>query len=209
MKTLLPGVAAMAVIVVTSNILVQFLLFGGILTWGAFTYPFAFVVTDIMNRVYGAKAARRVVYAGTLTGIVCSLIGTQVMLAFGPAVVLRVAMGSATAFLVAQLMDVAVFNRLRAGSWWRAPLVSTLISSTLDTVTFFSIAFSATFNIFGAQADGAVAWAQAPAPFMTVGSDAPLWLSLALADFSVKLAIAIFALVPFRIIVGRLLQRPA
>jgi len=209
MKHLLPGVAAMAVIVVTSNILVQFLLFGGILTWGAFTYPFAFLVTDIMNRVYGAKSARRVVYAGTVVGIICSLIGTQVQLEYGPAVVLRVAIGSASAFFVAQLMDVTVFNRLRAGSWWRAPLVSTLVSSTLDTITFFSIAFSGLFNIFGPTADGAVAWAQGPAPFMTVGPDAPLWTSLAVADYSVKLTIAMFALVPFRIIVGRMLQRPA
>ncbi len=209
MTRILPGVIAMAIIVVASNILVQFLLVGGLLTWGAFTYPFAFLVTDIMNRVYGAAAARRVVVAGFVVGIICSLIGTQVMLEFGPAVVLRVAVGSATAFLVAQLMDVAVFNRLRAGSWWRAPLVSTLVSSTLDTVIFFSIAFSSVFNVFGANADGAVGWAQEAVPFLTLGPVVPLWVSLAVADFSVKLAIAICALIPFRIIVGRMLQRPA
>jgi uncharacterized integral membrane protein (TIGR00697 family) len=203
---LLPGILAMAIIVVASNILVQFLLFDGFLTWGAFSYPLAFLVTDIMNRVYGAAAARRVVYAGLVTGIACSLIGTQVMLEFGPAVAIRVAIGSASAFLVAQLLDVAVFNRLRAGSWWRAPLISTLVSSTIDTVIFFSLAFSSLFNVFGPIADAQVGWAQDAVPFLGHGPEAPFWVSLAVADWSVKLAIALVALVPFRIIVGRMLR---
>ena len=97
MTRILPGVIAMAAIVVASNILVQFLILDGLLTWGAFTYPLAFLVTDIMNRVYGAQAARKVVFAGLVVGIVCSLIGSQIMLQGDgyefPAVALRVAIG--------------------------------------------------------------------------------------------------------------------
>ena len=145
----LPGILAMATVVVASNILVQFLL-GDWLTWGAFTYPIAFLITDVMNRVYGVAAARRVVFAGFVVGILCSLIGTQIMMQGDgytfPAVTLRVAIGSGTAFLVAQLLDVQIFDRMRNGAWWRAPLASTLIGSALDTFLFFSIAFSAMFN---------------------------------------------------------------
>lgn len=206
---ILPGVIAMATIVVASNILVQFLILDGLLTWGAFTYPLAFLVTDIMNRVYGAKSARTVVLSGLVVGIICSLIGSQIMLEFGPAVPIRVAIGSATAFLVAQLLDIAVFNRLREGSWWRAPLGSTLVSSTVDTAIFFSIAFAAFFNGFSAFAADQVIWAQDAAPFLTTGPMAPLWVTLAVADWGVKLAVALVALVPFRIIVGRLLPRTA
>jgi uncharacterized integral membrane protein (TIGR00697 family) len=122
-RGILIGVIAMATVVVASNILVQFL-FGNWLTWGAFTYPFAFLVTDLMNRLYGPSQARKVIFAGFVVGVIASLIGTQVMLEFGPAVTLRIALGSGTAFLVAQLTDVLVFDRLRKGSWWRAPLVS-------------------------------------------------------------------------------------
>lgn len=114
-RTFLPGILAMAAIVVASNILVQFL-FGQWLTWGAFTYPLAFLVTDIMNRVYGASAARRVVMVGFVVGLVCSLIGTQIMGEFGPLVTLRIAAGSGVAFLVAQLIDVSVFAALRGGN---------------------------------------------------------------------------------------------
>jgi queuosine precursor transporter len=206
---LLPGIIAMATIVVISNILVQFLILDGLLTWGAFTYPFAFMVTDIINRVYGTTAARQVVFVGFMTGIGCSLIGTQVMLDYGPAVTLRVAVGSGCAFLGAQLLDIAVFNRLRAGTWWKAPLVSTLVSSTVDTIIFFSLAFSATFAVFGADANAAVIWAQEAVPFLNSGPIAPLWVSLAVADWSVKLLIALFALVPFRLIVGQMLRRTA
>lgn len=206
---LLPGIFAMAAIVVVSNILVQFLIFDGLLTWGAFTYPFAFLVTDITNRVYGSRSARQVVFVGFMTGVLCSLIGTQIVLESGPAVTLRVAVGSGCAFLAAQLLDVAVFNRLRAGSWWKAPLIAPLISSTVDTIIFFSLAFSATFAVFGADANAAVTWAQGAVPFLNIGPEAPLWVSLAVADWSVKLAIAIFALVPFRLIIGQMLRRPA
>lgn len=201
---LLPGILAMATIVVASNILVQFLIIEGLLTWGAFTYPLAFLVTDIMNRVYGPAAARRVVLAGFVAGIICSLIGTRVMLEFGPAVALRVAVASALAFLVAQLLDVAVFARLMRGLWWKAPLVSTLISSTVDTAIFFTLAFSAAITFFPAGADAAVSWASEPAPFLLFGPMLPFWVSLAVADWAVKLAIALIALLPFRLIVGHL-----
>ena len=117
-RTYLPGILAMAAIVVASNILVQFFV-GDWLTWGAFTYPIAFLVTDVMNRVYGAGPARRVVLVGFVVGIICSLIGSQIMLQGDgfeyPAVALRIAIGSATAFLIAQLLDIAVFQRLIAG----------------------------------------------------------------------------------------------
>ncbi len=208
MKRILPGVFAMAAIVVASNILVQFLILDGLLTWGAFTYPLAFLITDVMNRVYGAPAARRVVLAGFLVGVACSLIGSQIVLQGDgytyAAVPLRIAVGSGIAFLSAQLLDIAVFNRLREGQWWRAPLASTLVGSAVDTALFFSIAFSATFTVFGADADGAINWAWGAAPFLTFGPEWPLWVSLACADWLVKLTLAIIALVPFRAIVTRI-----
>jgi len=206
---LLPGILAMAAIVVASNILVQFLIFGGLLTWGAFSYPFAALVTDLTNRLQGPAAARRVVFAGFVVGIVCSLIGSRIMLEFGPAVALRVAVGSAVAFLAGQLLDVAVFNRLRARVWWQAPLVSTVISSVVDTSLFFTLAFAAFVTVFGAAADAQISWAWQAVPLLNLGPPAPLWVSLALADLGVKLAIALLALVPFRLIVGRLLQPQA
>ncbi|MEM6306535.1 MAG: queuosine precursor transporter [Pseudomonadota bacterium] len=198
----LPGIIAMAAIVVASNILVQFLL-GDWLTWGAFTYPLAFLVTDIMNRVYGVAAARKVVFAGFITGVICSLIGTQVMLEFGPAVTLRIALGSGTAFLVAQLLDVAIFNRLRSGTWWQAPLASTFIGSTVDTAIFFTIAFSAGLN--GLEPANMPTWAQDAIAMFGTGPMAPLWVSLAVADWGVKLSLALIALVPFRAITQHLL----
>jgi len=211
MTRILPGVLAMAIIVVASNILVQFLLLDGLLTWGAFTYPLAFLVTDVMNRVYGPSAARKVVFSGLIVGIICSLIGSQIMLQGDgfeyPAVALRIAIGSATAFLIAQLLDIVVFNRLRDGSWWKAPLGSTLVGSTVDTAIFFSIAFASVFNGFSASAAEEVMWAQDAAPFLLTGPDAPLWVTLAVADWGVKLSIALIALVPFRIIVGRIRAR--
>ncbi|WP_341223398.1 queuosine precursor transporter [Loktanella salsilacus] len=203
---ILPGVLAMAAIVVASNILVQFLILDGLLTWGAFTYPLAFLVTDLMNRIYGVSAARRVVLVGLVAGIVCSLIGSQIQLEFGPAVPVRVAIASATAFGVAQLLDIAVFNRLRMGVWWLAPLGSTLVSSVVDTVIFFSIAFAATFNSFSAGAADQVIWAQDAVPFLNAGPLVPLWVSLAVADWSVKILVALIALLPFRLIVGRVTQ---
>lgn len=208
-----PGVIAMAAVVVASNILVQFLILDGLLTWGAFTYPLAFLVTDIMNRVYGATAARNVVFVGFVVGVLCSLIGSQIMLEGDgftyPAVAFRIAIASGTAFLIAQLLDVAVFNRLREGNWWKAPLGSTLVSSTVDTILFFSIAFSASIPFFTEAANSEVSWAWELVPFLTSGPDAPLWVTLAVADWGVKLSIALIALVPFRVIVGRMLQPSA
>ena len=199
MKRLLPGILAMAATVVASNILVQFLILDGLLTWGAFTYPIAFLVTDVMNRIYGASAARRVVFAGFAVGVVCSLIGSRIMLEFGPAVPLRIAVASGTGFLVAQLVDVSIFSRLRGGVWWRAPIVSSIVGSTVDTVIFFTIAFAG-FLSFGAVADANIAWAQDSAPLLLTGPDMPLWVTLGLADWGVKLAVALVALVPFRAI---------
>lgn len=202
---LLPGILAMTLIVVASNVLVQFLLLDGLLTWGAFTLPFAFLVTEIMNRVYGTQAARRVVLAGFITGIICSLIGTQIILEFGPAVTLRVACASAAGFLAAQMTDIAVFNRLRAQSWWKAPLVASLVGSVVDTVIFFALAFSGFLApLFPADAVAATAWAQDPAPLLTFGALMPLWVSLAVADMGIKLVIALIALLPFRLIIARI-----
>ncbi|MBQ4823992.1 queuosine precursor transporter [Leisingera sp. HS039] len=201
----IPGIAAMAAVVVASNILVQFL-FGQWLTWGAFTYPIAFLVTDVMNRVYGTAAARKVVLAGFLAGVICSLIGTQIMLQGDgftyPAVTLRIALGSGLAFLTAQLLDVAVFSALRTGKWWRAPLASTLAGSSVDTAIFFTIAFSGA--LVWLEPGNDVAWAAEVLPLLGSGPMAPLWVSLAAADWLVKLSLALAALVPFRIIVRKL-----
>ncbi|MEM6636905.1 MAG: queuosine precursor transporter [Pseudomonadota bacterium] len=200
MTRILPGILAMAAIVVASNILVQFL-FGQWLTWGAFTYPLAFLVTDVVNRVYGASTARRVVFAGFLTGVACSLIGTQIMGEFGPLVTWRIAIGSGIAFLTAQLLDVAIFDRLRAGTWWRAPLASTIVGSTVDTALFFTIAFSASLTFLEPAND--VSWAGEMLPLLGDGPVVPLWVSLAVADWAVKLTLALIALLPFRVIVNR------
>lgn len=208
MTRILPGVLAMATIVVASNILVQFL-FGNWLTWGAFTYPLAFLVTDIMNRVYGVAAARRVVFIGFIVGILCSLIGSQIIGEFGPLVALRIAIGSAIAFLTAQLLDISIFNRLREGKWWKAPLASTLVGSIVDTTLFFTIAFSASITVFGTNADAAISWAWESVPFLGFGANVPLWVSLAFADWCVKLALALIALIPFRVIVTKLHQNVA
>ncbi|MGO4914479.1 queuosine precursor transporter [Pseudogemmobacter sp. W21_MBD1_M6] len=202
----LPGILAMAAIVVASNILVQYL-FGQWLTWGAFTYPFAFLVTDVMNRVYGVQAARRVVLVGFVVGLVCSLIGTQIIGEFGPLVTWRIALGSGLAFLTAQMLDVTIFDRLRGGTWWRAPLASTLVGSSIDTILFFTIAFSASLAFIEPAND--VSWANYALPLLGYGPVAPLWVSLAIADWSVKLSLAIVALVPFRIIVRKLVAEIA
>jgi len=203
-RSLIPGVIAMAAIVLASNILVQFL-FGQWLTWGAFTYPLAFLVTDLMNRVYGPAAARRVVFAGFVTGVICSMIGTQIIGEYGPLVTWRIALGSGLAFLTAQLLDVAIFDRLRAGKWWRAPLVSTLVGSSVDTAIFFTLAFSAALVWIEPSND--VSWANEILPLLGVGPAVPLWMSLALADWGVKLGLALLALVPFRLIIQRMTPR--
>ena len=202
-RTHLPGILAMAAIVVASNILVQFRL-GDWLTWGALTYPLAFLVTDVMARVYGAAAARRVVWAGFATGVACSLVGTQILGEFGPLVTLRIALGSGLAFLTAQMLDVALFDRLRDRTWWQAPLASTLLGSSVDTALFFGIAFSAA--LVWLEPGNDVAWAAEVLPVLGLGPAAPLWVSLALADWGVKLALALLALAPFRAITRKLAQ---
>ena len=205
-RNLIPGILAMAAIMVASNILVQFL-YGQWLTWGAFTYPFAFLVTDLTNRLYGAAAARRVVLVGFVVGAICSLIGTQIVGSFGPLVSLRVAIGSGAAFLAAQMLDITVFNQMRTAAWWRAPLISTLIGSTLDTAIFFTTAFSATLIFLEPGND--VSWAGEVLPLLGFGPGVPLWVSLAVADWGVKLGLAVVALVPFRLIIAKLITRVA
>lgn len=194
------GIAAMAVVVVTSNILVQYLA-GNWLTWGAFTYPFAFLITDLVNRLCGTAAARRVVLVGFAVGVACSLVGSQIEGAYGPLVSFRVAVGSGLAFLVAQLVDVAIFAGLRDGRWWRAPLVSSVVGGALDTALFFTIAFSASLSAINPTED--VSWAGEVLPILGLGPAAPLWVSLAVADYGVKLSIALLALIPFRMLVAR------
>ena len=201
------GVIAMAIVVVASNILVQHPI-GQWLTWGAFTYPLSFLVSDIVNRLAGAKAARQVVYVGFVVGLVCSWIGTQIMGEFGPLVTLRVAIGSGTAFLIGQLLDIGVFNRLRQSvAWWKAPFVSTLFGSTIDTVIFFSIAFSAA--LVWIEPGNDVSWAAEQIPLLGFGPLVPLWVSLACADWLVKVAVDVVALLPFRLAVYRFAARVA
>ena len=198
MRSLLPAILAMAATVLASNILVQFRL-GDWLTWGALTYPIAFLVTDVTNRIHGAAAARRVVVVGFVIGIGCSLIAAGL-----DRTTLRIAIGSGVAFLAAQLLDVALFDRLRHhADWWRAPFLSSLAGSILDTTLFFSIAFSAQL-----PHDVNTGWSGEAVPVLGYGPPAPLWMSLGLADWMVKLALVTLALVPFRMIVRKILSRP-
>ncbi len=203
-RNLIPGILAMATIVVASNILVQFL-YGQWLTFGAFTYPFSFLVTDLTNRLQGAKAARTVVIAGFVVGVLCSLIGSQIAGQFGPLVTLRVAMGSGLAFLAAQLVDIHVFNRFRTQGWWRAPFISTLAGASLDTVIFFTIAFAGFLTFL--EPSNNVGWAGEVLPLLGSGPDVPLWVSLGTADWLVKLSLAVVALIPFRVIVSKLTEK--
>lgn len=137
MKSTFPwwAVVAMAVIVGASNYLVQIPI-NDWLTWGALTYPLAFLVNDLVNRFHGAGTARKVVYVGFATGVVLSLSVESIDT--------RIAIASGTAFLVAQLLDVSIFDRLRKASWWIAPSASSAISTIVDTVLFFGIAFAGT-----------------------------------------------------------------
>jgi len=202
----LPGILAMAAIVVASNILVQFR-FGPWLTWGAFTYPLAFLITDIVNRVHGAAAARRVVFVGFSVGVACSLAGTQIVGGAGPLVTARIAAGSGVAFLAAQLLDVAIFDRMRDGGWWQAPVLSSVIGSSVDTALFFSIAFSGA--LAWVEPGNDVSWANAVVPLLGAGPPSPLWVSLAAADWMVKMTLALAALVPFRLVTRRILAHAA
>lgn len=160
----------MTAVVVASNVLVQYPI-NDVLTWGAFTYPFSFLVTDLTTRLQGPQRARKVVWIGFALAVLLSLwLATP-----------RIALASGTAFLAGQLLDIAVFQRLRAGSWWRAPLVSSTAGSIVDTALFFSLAF--------------------------VGTGLP-WITLALGDLGVKLLMALLALAPFRAALALALPSP-
>ena len=199
------AVAAMVTIVAASNFLVQFpvqaqlgpINLADLLTWGAFTYPVAFLVTDLTNRHFGPQGARLVVIGGFAVAVVLSVwLATP-----------RIAIASGTAFLVAQLLDVAIFDRLRAAAWWRAPLLSSVVGSVLDTLIFFTLAFAAPFSImdtaFG-RSDGSLAF---PAPFLGLGPEVELWTSLAAGDFVVKLLVAAALLAPYKVLRGLLADR--
>ncbi len=175
---LLPAIGAMGVIILASNILVEIPVQGMIgsfnvadwVTYGAVTYPVAFLVTDTTNRLFGSRAARIVVLAGFCFGVALSLILAD----------LRIAIASGSAFLVAQLLDVYVFDRLRHGAWWKAPFLSSLAGSALDTALFFSIAFA--------------------------GTGLP-WQTWAMGDFVIKLAMAVLLLPTFRALMAILPSR--
>lgn len=214
----IPFVLAMTLVVVASNVLVQFPVQGSaggialadVLTWGAFTYPFSFLVTDLANRRYGPVVARRVIFVGFMTAVICSIVFPPLLYRAGliefetaAGRLARIAAASGTAFLIGQLLDVTVFNWLRRSSWWRAPVFASLAGSVLDTAIFFSIAFAAVFGFVGP--DDAFALENAPL-FGTLAAEAPRWVSWALGDLSVKLLIAIFALIPYRLIAARWAQ---
>ncbi len=172
LSLLLPIVAMMAVIGV-SNVAVQHAI-NAWLTWGAFTYPLAFLVTDLTNRAWGPGRARTVAYVGFPFGM-----GLSIILAVAADIPLwegvRVALASGFAFICAQLFDIALFHRLRRGLWWRAPLVSSLSASALDTAIFFSAAFALT--------------------------GLP-WVTWALGDFAIKVGMAAVLLIPFRLLMS-------
>ena len=171
----------MGVVVLSSNYLVQFpIKYYGleeILTYGAFSYPVAFLITDLANRSYGKLVARKIVYIGFAIGISFTLLFST---NFTDLISVRIAIGSGTAFLVAQLLDVQIFDQLRRRKWFIAPLTSSFIGSTVDTFLFFSISFYAT----------GVPWA-----------------TLSLGDLAVKIFVALIMLIPFRLLLGTL--RPA
>ena len=166
----------MGVVVLTSNYLVQFpIKYYGlekILTYGAFSYPVAFLITDLANRSYGKVVARKIVYVGFIIGIVFTLFFST---NFADLISVRIAIGSGIAFMVAQLLDVQIFDYLRKKKWFVAPLTSSLIGSTVDTFLFFSISFYAT--------------------------GIP-WVTLSLGDLAVKIFVALAMLIPFRLLLG-------
>ena len=166
----------MGVVVLTSNYLVQFPInyYGleEILTYGAFSYPVAFLITDLANRSYGKVVARKIVYVGFIIGIVFTLFFST---NFADLISVRIAIGSGVAFMVAQLLDVQIFDYLRKKKWFVAPLTSSLIGSTVDTFLFFSISFYAT--------------------------GIP-WVTLSLGDLAVKIFVALAMLIPFRLLLG-------
>ena len=168
----------MGFVVLISNFLVQFPVkyYGleNILTYGAFSYPIAFLITDLANRSFGKTIARKIVYFGFTIGILFTLIFST---NFSDLISVRIAIGSGTAFIVAQLLDVQVFDRLRRKTWFVAPLFSSLIGSTVDTFLFFSISF--------------------------YGTGVP-WITLSFGDLGVKIFIALIMLIPFRLLLGTL-----
>ena len=164
----------MGFVVLVSNFLVQFPVkfynLEEILTYGAFTYPVAFLITDLANRFFGKIIAKKIVYFGFAIGILFTLIFST---NFNDLISIRIAVGSGTAFIVAQLLDVQVFDKLRRKTWFIAPLFSSLIGSTVDTFLFFSISF--------------------------YGTGVP-WITLSLGDLAVKIFIALIMLIPFRLL---------
>ena len=168
----------MAVFVTASNFLVQFPInfFGmqEVLTYGAISYPVTFLITDLSNRRFGKIVARKIVYLGFFLGILLTLFFST---NFSDLISIRVAIGSGTAFLVAQLLDVQIFDRLRKRVWFVAPFISSLIGSLVDTFLFFFIAF------YGTSLN---------------------WLTLGIGDFFVKIIIALIMLIPFRMLMSRL-----
>jgi len=195
-------IAAMAGIVVLSNVLVSYPVqtklgaidLAEVLTWGAFTYPIAFLVTDLANRRFGPQTARKVVLVGFAIAVIFSIVAATP----------RIAIASGTAFLLAQFLDVGVFDRLRAKAWWIAPVVSSIIGSALDTILFFGIAFAPVFNVldFGGE-DGSLGF---PVPLLSVGGDVPLWVSLAAGDFLVKILIGLAMLIPYGAVLTGLIK---
>ena len=169
---------SMGLIVLASNFLVQYPVkyYGlqDILTYGAFSYPVAFLITDLANRSYGKTAAKKIVYIGFSIGVSFTLLFST---NFADLISIRIAIGSGTAFIVAQLLDVQIFDKLRNKQWFIAPLGSSVIGSTIDTFLFFSIAFYAT--------------------------GIP-WISLSFGDLAVKLTVALLMLLPFRLLLGTL-----
>jgi queuosine precursor transporter len=191
-RTLVIYVLLMTAVVIASNVLVQYPLwgtFGGIalgdlLTFGAFTYPVAFLITDLTNRQYGPSKARLVVAAGFLAGVAFSFAVASP----------RIAMASGGAYLAGQLLDISVFNRLRRQSWWRAPLFASLAGSLLDTALFFSLAFAPFFVLLGPNDPFAVE----TAPLLGVlALEAPRYVSWALGDLSVKIIVGLVMLLPY------------
>jgi len=215
------AVAAMVVVVAASNILVLYPLtvqlgsvnLADLLTWGAFTFPFAFLITDLTNRYDGPRKARLVVLVGFAVGLGLSFYLSGHPLpwdpAGAPATTQRIALASASAFLVGQLLDVSVFSRLRASkAWFLPPLAGSLFGSLIDTTIFFSVAFAPAFAgvdaMFGLE-DGSLGF---PAPWLGVGAEVPLWFSLASGDFMVKFLAALVLLAPYRALMGRLMPLP-
>lgn len=204
LRSIIIYVLLMTLIVVASNILVQYPLSGtflginlaDLLTWGAFTYPIAFLITDLTNRQFGPSVARRVVLAGFVVGVTLSF-WTSIP---------RIAIASGTAYLIGQLLDISVFNRLRRQSWWRAPLAGSMLGSVLDTALFFSIAFAASFAFVGPN--DAFAIEQAPV-LGILAYEAPRWVSWALGDLSVKVSVGIIMLLPYGALMNTLKPMPS